>query len=97
MYPPDIHSPPPLLCLRLRWLFLLLALASVPYLIAVNLSVFTDYVHRYSHEFGVKVYDPTEISSFTVSMTASGNSLSLYRYLTVQSLLAETLPSAAEK
>ena len=53
--------------LRLRWMFLLLAVASVPYLVTINTSVFTDYVHRHSYEFGVKVYDPTEVSSFTVS------------------------------
>ena len=35
---------------RLRWMFLLLALCSVPYLVTVNCSVFTDYVHR--HRWG---------------------------------------------
>ncbi|GIL52929.1 hypothetical protein Vafri_8662 [Volvox africanus] len=49
----------------LFWMMIWMMLCSVPYIITINTSVFTDYAHRYDHNYGVKVYDSFELASFT--------------------------------
>ncbi|GLI59905.1 hypothetical protein VaNZ11_001947, partial [Volvox africanus] len=49
----------------LFWMMMWMNLCSVPYIITINTSVFTDYAHRYDHNYGVKVYDSFELASFT--------------------------------
>ncbi|GAX81119.1 hypothetical protein CEUSTIGMA_g8553.t1 [Chlamydomonas eustigma] len=55
----------------LSLLFLFMAVAAVPFMVTVSLSVFTDYAHQKSPEYGVKVYPSTEISSFTFAAIVS--------------------------
>ncbi|GLC33556.1 hypothetical protein PLESTM_000084200 [Pleodorina starrii] len=49
----------------LLWMMIFMMLCSVPYLITINTSVFTDYAHRNDHGYGVKMYDSFELASFT--------------------------------
>ncbi|EFJ47418.1 hypothetical protein VOLCADRAFT_105141 [Volvox carteri f. nagariensis] len=49
----------------LFWMMVWMMVCSVPYLITINTSIFTDYAHRYDHNYGVKVYDSFELASFT--------------------------------
>ncbi|GIL52923.1 hypothetical protein Vafri_8662 [Volvox africanus] len=49
----------------LFWMMMWMMLCSVPYLVTINRSVFTDYDHRLDYNYGVKVYDSFELASFT--------------------------------
>ncbi|KAG2449462.1 hypothetical protein HYH02_005607 [Chlamydomonas schloesseri] len=49
----------------LIWMMLWMFLCSIPYLIVINTSVFTDEAHKDDNNFGVKMYDSFELASFT--------------------------------
>ncbi|KAG2433251.1 hypothetical protein HXX76_008319 [Chlamydomonas incerta] len=49
----------------LVWMMLWMFICSIPYLIVINTSVFTDEAHKDDNNFGVKMYDSFELASFT--------------------------------
>ncbi|KXZ54617.1 hypothetical protein GPECTOR_4g682 [Gonium pectorale] len=49
----------------LVWMMLWMMLCSLPYLIVINTSVFTDHEHRHDYKYGVKMYDSFVLPSLT--------------------------------